>query len=173
MANAAAAPAPGRAGGSHDPFIKWVADDCLAAFAVVRHGAARKRLRLPGLKAIHRLVTGVPSPDEPPRDWSPLGAFARNLAWLVLFMAATGVAMAALPHVRAAAPAFLILSVFSMAGIIGRLRRMVVGDVHEAGHGIVVRWYRQRGVSKRRARWISETILDLGSALTLTRNGQD
>ena len=133
----------------------------------------RERLRYPALKDLHALVTGVPSPQTPLRNWTPHGALLRDLGWLAGGMAAAGFGAAALPVAGLAAPLAAATMVSGIALTIGRLRRFVVGHTHEATHGVPAIWYEQNGMSQAKALWVCEAILDFGSALTLTLNGQD
>jgi hypothetical protein len=98
---------------------------------------------------------------------------ARDLGWLAAAMGTAGASAALLPAAGAAAPIFALTMVAGQLMIVGRLRRLVVGHTHEATHGVVTKFYRGKGLSKREARRRAEAMLDIGSALTLTLNGQD
>ena len=132
------------------------------------------RNRLPAwARPVHRLVTGISDPGKPPKRSTPLRLFAKDggLMGLGVAAAAAGVSLAAMSV--AGAVAGVPLAAIGVLGATGRARRIVVGHVHEASHGIVAKFYAKRGVSRRRARCFAEAILDLGTALTMTTNGQD
>ncbi len=129
------------------------------------------RARLPVfLRPAHALITGLPSRSKRHKQTTPLRLFAMDTAWLAAFstLAGTGGAIISAGSLWGLLPAFV-----GSLGAVGRLRRLVVGHVHEATHGVVTKFYRERGVSKPAARRISEFILDIGTALTFTLNGQD
>lgn len=132
------------------------------------------RARLPkSLQGAHRLLTGVNEPGRAPKHSTPLRMLAKDLGWLggSLLAAGAGAAIAATGSVAA-----LLGMPVAAAGIVlavGRLRRLVVSHVHEASHGIVASFYRERGMPGETADRIAEAILDIGSTLTLTLNGQD
>ncbi|HYW16095.1 MAG TPA: fatty acid desaturase [Allosphingosinicella sp.] len=134
----------------------------------------RDRDRLPALlRPAHRLATGVPRPGARPKGGTPLRHFAKDVGLMGLGMAAAAVgvhlAAAALPLSVVGIP----LTFIGMLGATGRARRIVVGHVHEASHGVAATYYSKRGMSRRRARRIAEAILDFGTAITLTTNGQE
>ncbi len=138
-------------------------------FAIVLND--RERLLKP-LRAAHRLLTGVREPGRAPLASTPLRMLAKDLGWLgsSMLVAGAGASMAttsaigALFGVPVAALGILVA--------IGRNRRLVVSHVHEASHGIVADFYQKRGWGERSARRAAEAILDLGSSITLTLNGQ-
>jgi len=132
------------------------------------------RLRLPApLRPAHRLLTAVREPGLAPRRSTPLRMLGKDLGWLATSMLAAGTGAA----LAATGPTGALLGIpMAAAGIlvaIGRNRRLVVSHLHEASHGIAADFYRKRGMSDRNARRIAEAILDIGSSVTLTLNGQD
>lgn len=133
--------------------------------------ADRARL-IPILRPLHALLTAVPDLGAPMKCTTPLRLLAQDMMWLLAFTMAS-VAGAALGSLGGfwIAPATLLI-IFGMLGATGRMRRLIVGHVHEATHGIVAKFYRARGDSKRQARRKAEFILDFGTALTFTQNGQ-
>jgi len=147
--------------------VKIISNDRLAV-------VLDNRQRLPGiLRPAHRLLTGVREPGMAPRRSTPLRMLAADLGWLgtALLAAGAGTALAATGAVGA-----LFGVPIAAAGVLfatGRNRRLVVSHVHEASHGVVADFYRDRGAPDRRARRIAEAILDIGSSITMTLNGQD
>lgn len=134
----------------------------------------KDRERLPEfLRPLHRLQTAVPEPGSKIRKTTPLRIFAADGGLMVAFLALAGLGAALASKGFAGALVGLPLAAFAIMAAVGRMRRLVVSHVHEASHGIVAKFYRERGMSKRKAEMIAEAILDLGSALTLTLNGQD
>lgn len=132
------------------------------------------RQRLPEiLQSLHRLLTGVSEPGAPPKRSTPLRMLAKDLGWLAgsILTAGTGTMLAS------AGPVAALFGVpIAGAGVliaIGRNRRLVVSHVHEAAHGVVADFYRKGGVPDRLACQIAEAILDIGSSITMTLNGQD
>ncbi|GGF75307.1 hypothetical protein GCM10007301_38990 [Azorhizobium oxalatiphilum] len=132
------------------------------------------RFRLPvWLQRLHAAQTGLPDPRTTARRTTPLRVLARDLTLLAGFSALAG-GMASLAGITTfGGLAAAGVSGLATLGVVGRLRRLVVGHTHEASHWMISKFYRQHGVEKDRARQLNEAILDLGSALTLTRNGQD
>lgn len=132
------------------------------------------RDRLPKwARGLHALQTGLPDAAKPFKSTTPLRAFAGDLAWLSGFMllACGGAMLIGMSLLFTLLG--LGLSLLGALGSIGRLRRLVVGHVHEATHGIVTKFYRARGDSKSKARRKTGLILDLGTILTFSQNGQD
>lgn len=130
--------------------------------------------RLPKLlRPAHQLFTAVKEPGTPLKQTTPLGILGKDMGWLAgsMFVAGAGAALAATGPVGAlfGVPLAAIGVIFAT----GRNRRLVVSHVHEASHGVVADFYERRGVPNRRARRIAEAILDIGSSVTLTMNGQD
>ncbi len=138
--------------------------------AQVRHD----RQRLPPLfRSLHRILTGVPDRGAPLRVSSPIRELLRDIGWLTAFSAsASGAAIliAANPNPVSVISAGPVL-IAGMLGAVGRLRRLVVGDAHEATHGIVAQFYEERGSSTKRAQWIAQTVMDVATAITFTTNG--
>ena len=134
--------------------------------------ADRARLWKP-LRGAHRLLTGVSEPGRPPKRSTPLRMLAKDMGWLGASMLTAGVGAS----IASAGPVAALFGVpIAAVGIllaVGRLRRLVVSHVHEASHGIVADFYRKTGMSTDRASRIAEAILDIGSSVTLTLNGQD
>ena len=132
------------------------------------------RQRLPEvLRPLHRLLTGVAEPGANPKRSTPLRMFAKDLGWLGgSMLAAGGGAMLASAGPMGALFGVPIAAIGVLVAI-GRNRRLVVSHVHEASHGVVADFYRARGLSEHQARRIAEGILDLGSSITMTLNGQD
>lgn len=132
----------------------------------------RERLLKP-LRGAHRLLTGVYAPGTAPKSSTPLRMLAKDLGWLGTSMFAAGVGTA----LALSGPIGALFGVpMAVAGVlfaIGRNRRLVVSHVHEASHGIVADFYRKRGWPNRYARRVAEAILDIGSSVTMTLNGQD
>lgn len=124
------------------------------------------------LRPLHRLLTGVPDEDAPLLDTTPMRLFFMDIGWLFMFMAIAATGASLFAGGGWLAPLSGLVSVIGVLGTIGRLRRLVVGHVHEATHGVVAKFYRARGESKRLARRKAEAILDIGTALTFTLNGQ-
>ena len=119
-----------------------------------------------------KLLSGLPAQHDALKITTPLRLLGADLLWLSMFMAfAMGGAWIAM-----AGPALsiigAILMVMGVLGAIGRLRRIVVGHVHEATHGVTAKFYQEAGLTENRAASIGEFILDFGSALTFTLNGQ-
>ena len=134
------------------------------------------RQRLPGfLRPLHRALTAVPDSDADMPRRSPLGLFAFDMLLLGKFGAAAGtggilLASGSVPEAAIGLP----LAVYGALGVIGRLRRFVVGHNHEASHGASKRWYMSNaGWSKSAARRANEAIMDIATAVTFTTNGQD
>jgi hypothetical protein len=134
------------------------------------------RKRLPSLlRPLHRILTAVPDAHAAIPQRSPVSVLARDLGLLTGFMAMSGLGASMMGTGSLASTALgALLAAGGGLGVVGRLRRLVVGHNHEAGHGVVVRWYmRERGWSKKRARRVSEAILDIATALSFTTNGHD
>lgn len=139
-------------------------------FAVVL--GDRKRLPKP-LQAAHRLLTAVREPGTAPKRSTPLRMLAKDLGWLGMSMLAAG-AGAGLTSTGPIGALFGVpMAAMGVLLAIGRNRRLVVSHVHEASHGIVADFYEKRGMPNRCARRIAEAILDIGSSVTMTLNGQD
>jgi hypothetical protein len=132
----------------------------------------RERL-LKSLRGAHRLLTCVYEPGTAPKRSTPLRMLAKDLGWLGTSMLAAGMGAV----LASAGPIGALFGVpMTAVGVlvaIGRNRRLVVSHVHEASHGIVADFYRERGWPERRARRVAEAILDIGSSITMTLNGQD
>ncbi len=134
------------------------------------------RARLPRfLRGLHERLTGLPDPRQPARATTPLRVLAADIGWLAGFSAtaAAGAAIAHADPLSVTGPLAALISAYASLGVVGRLRRLVVGHAHEAAHGVIAAFYRERGVAKARARSLNEWVLDIGTALTLTRNGLD
>lgn len=134
------------------------------------------RARLPRpLAWLHEQLTGLPDPRRPARPTTPLKVLAADIAWLAGFsgLAAIGAAVAQADLLSAHGLLAATVSGYASLAVVGRLRRLVVGHAHEAAHGVIAAFYRQQGVPKARARALNEWVLDIGTALTLTRNGLD
>ncbi len=132
------------------------------------------RNRLPALvQPLHILQTGIDSPGSVPRRSTPIRELATDLGWLGLFAVVAGGGSAVAAQGAIALSVAALPTLFGQLGMIGRLRRLIVGHTHEAGHGVVTKFYLEKGLSKKAAHRITEAILDAGSILTLTLNGQD
>jgi hypothetical protein len=129
------------------------------------------RQRLPRLfRPVQRILTGVPDRGAPFRKSSPIRELLRDTGWLVALTAsASGAAVliASSPNLLSGIAAGPVL----IAGAVGRLRRLVVGDAHEATHGIVAQFYEARGMSAEIARRRAQTVMDVATAITFTTNG--
>ena len=135
--------------------------------------ADRARLPRP-LAKLHELQSGLPDPREAAPARTPLGVLRRDLAALAGFTTLAGLGAVA----AVAAPPLLtvpvaVVTAYAALGVVGRLRRLVVGHTHEAGHGMVAAFYRETGLPDQAAERLNQTVLDAGSLLTLTRNGED
>jgi len=133
------------------------------------------RARLPKvLRPLHRILTGVPDPSAPVPKGSPLGAFARDIGLLAGFSGAAAIGGDLLASGSFIALIGGPLAVAGSLGTVGRLRRLVVGHNHEAGHGSAKRFYmNEAGWTKKSARYVNEAIINLSTSLTFTTNGQD
>lgn len=140
-----------------------------AAIAAIR----ADRLRLPRLlRRLHRIQTAIADRGEPIAASTPLREAGRDLALLAGFAATAAGAATFATAGGMAAPFLAGVAAYASLGVTGRLRRIVVGHVHEAGHGTATSLYIQAGLPKAKARAITEAILDIGTSLTLTQNGQ-
>lgn len=134
----------------------------------------RDRDRLPAwLRPLHILQTGLPDPRQGAPETTPVRVLVKDLAWLGGFATAAGMLAQAADIGGPVGILAAISSLYASLGVVGRLRRLVVGHTHEASHFVIAKFYRARGVEKADARRINETILDVGSALTITLNGLD
>lgn len=132
------------------------------------------RARLPQwARGAHALFTGIASPGAPMKQSTPAREFMRDIAWLGAFMGLAAFGVALTNQGIFAATLGVAVAAASVLGATGRLRRLVVGHVHEATHGVVSRFYMKRGVPKKPAHAITERILDIGTAISFSLNGQD
>ncbi|MEM9422711.1 MAG: fatty acid desaturase [Pseudomonadota bacterium] len=132
------------------------------------------RRRLPRwARGLHALQTGLPSLDAELKETTPLRIFAIDILWLSGFMLMSGAGAMLMGLTSLLTMAGIVMTAIGILGSIGRLRRLVVGHVHEATHGIVTKFYKARGKSKKSARHNTEIILDVGTALSFSMNGQD
>ncbi len=132
------------------------------------------RARLPApLAVLHAVQTGLPDPRDPVPATTPLRVLARDIGLLAGFMTFTGLTAALADVTSIGGLAAGIASLYGAMGVTGQLRRLVVGHTHEASHWVVSGFYKANGTPPRLARRWNELVLDIGSALTLTRNGRD
>lgn len=127
----------------------------------------------PALKLLLERQTAIVGRYETPKASTPAHEFLRDVAWLTLFMTMTAVGTVLAGQGILLALLGLPLGAVGILGTIGRLRRLVVGHVHEATHGVVTSFYRSLGVPRHKAHRITEFILDAGSLISFSRNGQD
>jgi hypothetical protein len=108
-----------------------------------------ERATLPAPMALfQRVMTTLPSPDEAPLNTGPVRLLIRDLVLLALFAAlAAFLALTAMSGgVGLLAAPF---SALASLGVAGRLRKLTVGHMHEASHGVGYAGWRNRGVSRR------------------------
>ncbi|ODN70794.1 fatty acid desaturase [Methylobrevis pamukkalensis] len=131
------------------------------------------RDRLPALlRPVMDAQTALPHLARPIPGFDPVRAALRDLGLAAGFglLAAGGAMVAASGGAGLLA---LPLAAYGALGVTGRLRRASVGHVHEATHGVIVKALKARGTPAQGAQRISDRIMDLASALSLTRNGID
>lgn len=117
-------------------------------------------------------LTGLPAPGSTVPAFRPIRALLRDFLWTAAFVSAAGISA------QMAADGMLPLltggvAVYAALGTTGRLRRMSVGHVHEAGHGVVTKHLRKTGWSKKASEHATRLIQDCASIFSVTRNGDD
>lgn len=127
------------------------------------------RERLPWyLRHLHRLQTAVPDAGQDPKDSTPLRVFGQDLGSLAVYIAvASSGAVLACQHILLA-PVGIAVALLGSLGAIGRLRRLVVGHMHETMHGVATEFYVAHGMARTKAERISASIANVASALTFT-----
>jgi hypothetical protein len=142
--------------------------------------AYAERASLPTLlKPLHLFMTGLPGRDAQPRASGPLREVTRDLLLLLLF-AATAAGAATYAAGGGFATLAAIPALYASLAIAGRLRKLTVGHMHEAGHGVGFAGWEARGWSRptrRRGRfWLAEicsvTALTVSAAYYMRKHGQ-
>lgn len=127
------------------------------------------------LRPLHVALTGVPDPGAKPRDTTPIKMLVEDVSVLTVSAALSAWAADAVASSNTAvfAGPIAIVGLVAALGAIGRLRRLVVGHSHEAGHGVVSAFYRENGIDDDKAMRRQTFIQDAATLITLTQNGQD
>ncbi|SMC76015.1 fatty acid desaturase [Rhizobium sp. RU36D] len=117
-------------------------------------------------------LTGLPAPGSTVPAFRPFLALVRDIVWTGAFAGVAGVSAQ-----MAAEGTFPLITggiaFYAALGVTGRLRRMSVGHVHEAGHDVVTRHLMKKGWSKTAAERATHVIQDVASIFSITRNGED
>lgn len=118
---------------------------------------------------LQRFMTAFPGLDDMPRETDPLGLLLRDVA--ILAGTAAGAAALATAAEAVGSLALLVPATYLALAAAGRLRKLTVGHVHEASHGVGFdEWADRRGMDRRRRRawrfWLAETC----SVIALTQS---
>lgn len=129
-----------------------------------------ERASLPiALARLQRFMTGFPDLGEMPRETNPINLLLRDIA--ILAGTAAGAAVLAAAARSAVTMPLLVPATYLALAAAGRLRKLTVGHMHEASHGVGFKdWADRHGMDRRRRRawrfWLAETC----SVIALTQS---
>lgn len=127
------------------------------------------------LQPMHVAITGVPNPGSKPRDTTPLKLLLEDVSLLAVSASLSAWSANALVVAGSVTAMVGLAPVVLVAGMaaVGRLRRLVVGHNHEAGHGVVAAFYESRGIAPAIAKLIARFIATFSTLTTFTQNNDD